>query len=62
MGILEILNDIHRTVGRVEGQMQNFSKIPDRVAQLELWQSWQKGAWAVLMVILAYLFKQILIK
>ena len=62
MDILEILNDIHRTVGRIDGQMQIFSKVPDRVAQLELWQSWQKGAWAVLLVVLAYLFKHVIVK
>ena len=59
---MNILIDILRTLGRIEGQVQHIPKLSDRVAQVEMWQSWQKGAWAVLMVVLAYLFKQVLIR
>ena len=59
---MHILVEMQRTLGRIEGQTQHIPKIMDRVAQLEIWQSWLKGACAVLMVALGFLCKLLLTK
>ena len=43
--ILEIL----RTLGRIEGELVEIRKLSHRVSQLEMWMSWLKGGWAVLL-------------
>jgi hypothetical protein len=44
---MNTLNEILRALGRIEGQLMEIRKINERVSQLEVWQSWLKGAWAV---------------
>jgi len=48
-------NETLRILERIEGRMNEISKLSDRVAKLELWQAWLKGAWFVLAVGLAFL-------
>ena len=50
-------SDILRAVGRIEGRLDVFEKLSERVTQLEAWQSWMKGAWAALAAGYAYLIR-----
>jgi hypothetical protein len=52
--ILEIL----RTLGRIEGELVEIRKLSHRVSQLEMWMSWLKGGWAVLLAAYAYLCRR----
>ena len=45
---MDTLNEILRSLGRIEGEMREIRKLSERVAHLELWQSWLKGGWAAL--------------
>ena len=40
---MDTLNEILRSLGRIEGEMREIRKLSERVAHLELWQSWLKG-------------------
>ena len=60
-------DEILRTVGRIEGQLLQFQKLPEeiqklseRVRKLEVLHGWLKGAWTVLAVGWAYLCRQTL--
>ena len=53
--------EILRALGRIEGQLVEIQKLSDeirklseRVNKLEIWQSWLKGGWALLVG--AYLY------
>ena len=41
------LHEILRALGRIEGELIQIRKLNERVSRLEVWQSWLKGAWAV---------------
>ena len=43
------------SLGRIEGRLHAFDKLPERVAALEQWQSWLKGGWAALAAAYLYL-------
>jgi hypothetical protein len=45
---MEVLNEIHRAVKQMEGQMNEICKLSERVSKLEQSVSWLKGGWAVL--------------
>ena len=45
---MNTLHEIFRTLGRIEGELIQIRKLNERVSRLEVWQSWLKGAWAVL--------------
>ena len=34
------------TLGEMKGQLLQVQKLNERVARLEMWQSWLKGGWA----------------
>jgi hypothetical protein len=51
---MDTLNEILRTLGRIEGELVEIRKLSERVTKLEAWQSWLRGGWAVLL--LAYLY------
>jgi len=51
------LNEILRAVGRIEGRLDEYHKLNDRVSSLERWQSWLKGGWAVPVGAYAYFFR-----
>jgi hypothetical protein len=53
---MEALHDIQRTLGRIEGRLDELCKLAERVRQLEAWQWWLKGGWAALAAGYAYLF------
>ena len=50
---MEVINQILMVLGRIEGELIEIRKLSERVRQLEAWQSWLRGGWAVLF--LAYL-------
>ena len=50
--------EIMRTLGRIEGLLEELKKLNDRVAKLEQWQAWLKGAWAVMAAGLAWVVKK----
>jgi len=43
------------TLGQMQGEFVEIRKLNERVARLEMWQSWLKGAWAILAY--AFIFK-----
>ena len=46
--------EIMRSLGRIEGRMDEISNLSSRVRSLEIWQAWLKGGWAVLVGGFAY--------
>jgi hypothetical protein len=46
-------NEILRVLGQIEGKIDGLQKVAERVAKLEMWLSWLRGAWAV---VAAYLY------
>jgi hypothetical protein len=53
---MDILNEILRSLGRIEGQMDELRKLSERVSYLEIWQAWLKGGWAALAAAYAYVW------
>ena len=51
---MDINYEILRALGRIEGRLVEIGKLSDRVSMLEQWQSWLKGAWAVLAAACGY--------
>ena len=45
---------IVRSLGRIEGELIEIRKLSQRVAKLERWQSWLRGGWSALVVLIAY--------
>ena len=52
-------DEILRALGRIEGELVEIRKLSERVSNVEMCQSWLKGAWAVLAAAYAYLCKAI---
>jgi hypothetical protein len=50
-------SEILMALGRIEGELIGIRKLSERVSALEMWQSWLRGAWAVLAAAYAYLCK-----
>ena len=44
---MDILHEILRALGRIEGELIEIRKLSERVSALEVWQSRIRGAWAV---------------
>ena len=44
---MEILQSLLLTLGEIKGELVEIRKLSERVARLERWQYWLKGAWAV---------------
>jgi len=55
---MNTLNEILRTLGRIEGELIEIRKLSERVTKLELWQSWLKDSWAALVAAYAYLCRR----
>jgi len=55
--IMRALGRIEGEFGRIDGELGEIRKLSERVSKLEQWQSWLKGAWAVLAAASAYLYK-----
>jgi hypothetical protein len=43
------------TLGQIQGEFVEIRKLNERVARLEMWQSWLKGGWVA--IAYAYLWK-----
>ncbi len=56
---MNALENILLALGRIEGELIGIRKLSERVSRLEQWQSWLKGAWAVLAALVGYLFRPI---
>jgi len=41
-------------LGRIEGRLEGFSRLYERVSSIEQMLAWLKGAWAALAAALAY--------
>jgi len=54
---MDILNEILRALGRIEGELVEIRKLSERVTKLEAWQSWVRGGWAVLLLAYLYLWR-----
>jgi hypothetical protein len=52
-------DEILRRLGRIEGLLIETQKLSERVKQLELWQSWLKGAWAALVAGYLYICRDV---
>jgi hypothetical protein len=57
--LYEIIHEMLRALGRIEDEMVQIRKLSERVALLEQWQYWLKGAWALLAAGLALLLRRI---
>ena len=51
--------EMHKILARMEGKFDALSSLPQRVSNLEQWQSWLKGGLGVLAAGFAYVFKGI---
>jgi hypothetical protein len=54
---MNVLYEILRTLGRIEGELVEIRKLNQRVRHLEMWQSRFKGGWAAMMALYAYLLR-----
>ena len=52
--MMTVNHKILRLLGRIEGELVEIRKVSARVAQLEQWQAWLKGGWAILAMVVAY--------
>lgn len=50
--------EILTRLARIEGRLDGIEKLSERVRNLEIWQSWLKGAWAALVTAWLYLCRQ----
>jgi hypothetical protein len=55
MNIDQQLFEIARSLGRIEGRLDEINSLPMRVTMLERWQSWLKGGFAVLAAACAFI-------
>jgi hypothetical protein len=51
------IDEVLRSLGRIEGRLDGFCQVAERVSRLEMWQSWMKGGMAAIGTACAYLFR-----
>jgi len=51
------LDEVLLAIGRIEGKLQVYESLSQRVSSLERWQSWLKGGWAAVVAMFAWLFR-----
>jgi len=51
---MDVFENILRSLGHIEGELVEIRKLSERVARLEMWQSWLKGGWAVAAYVLLW--------
>ena len=51
------LDEVLLAIGRIEGKLQVYESLSQRVSSLERWQSWLKGGWAAVVTIYVWLFR-----
>jgi hypothetical protein len=56
---MNVLHEILRALGRIEGELIEIRRLSQRVSMLEQCQSWLKGAWAVLTAAFAYMCSEL---
>ena len=54
---MEAHEEILLALGEIRGELVEIRKLSERVSAIEHWQSWLKGAWAILAAGYAYLFR-----
>ena len=54
---MEVYEQILLELGQIRGELVEIRKLSERVSAIEHWQSWLKGAWAILAAGYAYLFR-----
>ena len=54
---MDTRDEILITIGRIEGKLEAFASLSQRVSSLERWQSWLKGGWAAIVAMFAWLFR-----
>ena len=47
-------------IGRIEGKLEAFASLSQRVTSLERWQAWLKGGWAALAAMFAWFSRFVL--
>ena len=52
---MNVLESILLMLGEIKGELVELRKLNERVARLEMWQWWLKGAWAAMGLV--FLFK-----
>ena len=50
-------DEILIAIGRIEGKLEDYASLSQRVSSLERWQAWLKGGWAVPAAVFAWLFR-----
>jgi hypothetical protein len=50
-------DDILLAIGRIEGKLEAYAALSQRVSNLERWQAWLKGGWAAFAAMFAWLFR-----
>ena len=50
-------DEILIAIGRIEGKLEAYASLSQRVSSLERWQAWLKGGWAALAAMFAWLFR-----
>ena len=53
---METMDEILLAIGRIEGKLEVYASLSQRVSSLERWQSWLKGGWVALATMFAWLF------
>ncbi len=51
------LERIARSIGRIEGKLDQWGDLPARIDKLERWRSWLSGAWAVVAAAFVWLWQ-----
>ena len=59
---MDNIGEVLRALGRIEGELVEIRKLSERISRLEQWQSWLKGAWAVLAAACGWLCRGIYAK
>ena len=52
---MEAFEEILLMLGEIKGELVEIRKLSQRVSAIEHWQSWLKGAWAILVAGYAFL-------
>ena len=50
-------DEILIAIGRIEGKLEAFASLSQRVSALERWQPWLKTGWAAMAAMCAWLFR-----
>jgi len=51
---MDVLENILLMLGEIKGELVEMRKLHERVARLETWHWWLKGAWAVMAYVVLF--------